>query len=143
MPLSEVLPSLQRGVIDGTMSATGIFVAFKMNDAVKTITITNDTHLVSYAAVSKVWLEKLPADLQKIVRDVGREVQVGNVAWEVEFNALQGKRWEELGGTLHTLPSEDLKKMAELLASVGDDVSKDQPEVIDMLKRMRAVTARH
>lgn len=143
MPLSEVLPSLQRGVIDGTMSATGIFVAFKMNDAVKTITITNDTHLVSYAAVSKVWLEKLPADLQKIVRDVGREVQAGNVAWEVEFNALQGKRWEELGGTLHTLPAEDLKKMAELLASVGDDVSKDQPEVIDMLKRMRAVTARH
>jgi TRAP-type C4-dicarboxylate transport system substrate-binding protein len=143
MPLSEVLPSLQRGVIDGTMSGTGIFVAFKMNDAVKTITITNDTHLVSYAAVSKVWLEKLPADLQKVVRDVGREVQVGNVAWEVEFNALQGKRWEELGGTLHVLPAEDLKKMAELLASVGDDVSKDQPDVIDMLKRMRAVTARH
>ena len=97
-----------------------------MNDAVKTITITNDTHLVSYAAVSKVWLEKLPADLQKIVRDVGREVQAGNVPWEVEFNALQGKRWEELRrGTLHTLPSEDLKKMAELLDSVGDDVSKD------------------
>jgi TRAP-type C4-dicarboxylate transport system substrate-binding protein len=143
LPLNEVLPSLQRGVIDGTMSGTAIFVAFKMNDAVKTITITNDTHLLSYATVSKVWFDKLPADLQKIVRDTGRDVQVKNGAWEPGFNALQGKRWEELGGTIHMLPPEDLKKMAELLTSVGDDVSKDQPGVIDMLKRMRAVVAKH
>ena len=143
LPLNEVLPSLQRGVIDGTMSGTAIFVAFKMNDAVKTITITNDTHLVAYAAVSKVWLDKLPADLQKIVRDVGREVQVKNAVWEAEFNALQGKAWEKLGGTIHMLPPEDLKKMAQLLNSVGDDVSKDQPGVIDMLKRMRAVVAKY
>lgn len=143
MPLNEVLPSLQRGVIDGTMSGTAIFVAFKMNDAVKTITQTNDTMLVSLAVVSKVWFDKLPADLQKIVTQTGREVQIKNSAWEKDFNKLQGQRWVELGGQMHTLPPEDLKKMAELLASVGDDVGKDQPAVLEMLKRVRAVAAKH
>ena len=67
LPLNEVMPSLQRGVIDGTMSGTAIFVAFKMNDVAKTITVTNDTMLVSLAVVSKVFLDKLPPDLRKIV----------------------------------------------------------------------------
>src|SRR6185503_5891330 len=46
LPLNEVLPSLQRGVIDGTMSGTSVFVSMKFNDVVKTITVTNDTMLV-------------------------------------------------------------------------------------------------
>ena len=76
MPLNEVLPSLQRGVIDGTMSGTSVFVAFKFNDVVKVITVTNDTMLVSLAVVSKVWLDKLPPDLRKVVIDTGRATQV-------------------------------------------------------------------
>jgi TRAP-type transport system periplasmic protein len=143
LPLNEVLPSLQRGVIDGTMSGTAIFVAFKMNDAVKTITVTNDTVLVSLAVVSKVWYDKLPPDLQKIVVDTGRQVQIQNSAWEKEFNKVQGQRWVELGGQMHMLPPEDLAKMAELLKSVGDDVSKDQPPVLELLKQVRAVAAKH
>jgi TRAP-type C4-dicarboxylate transport system substrate-binding protein len=143
LPLNEVLPSLQRGVIDGTMSGTGIFVAFKMNDAVKTITVTNDTMLVSLAVVSKVWFDKLPADLQKILLDTGRKVQVENVTFEREWNKVQDQRWVELGGQVHTLPADDLAQMAKLLTSVGDDVSKDQPAVLDMLKRVRAVAAKH
>jgi TRAP-type C4-dicarboxylate transport system substrate-binding protein len=143
LPLNEVLPSLQRGVIDGTMSGTGIFVAFKMNDAVKTITVTNDTMLVSLAVVSKVWFDKLPAELQKIVLETGRKVQVENVAFERDWNKVQDQRWVELGGQVHTLPAVDLAQMAKLLTSVGDDVSKDQPAVLDMLKRVRAVTAKH
>ena len=143
LPLNEVMPSLQRGVIDGTMSGTAIFVAFKMNDVVKTMTVTNDTMLVSLAVVSKVWLDKLPPDLRKIVLDVGRETQKRTSAWEKEFSKGLDKAWIDLGGIMHTLPPEDLKKMAELLNSVGDDVSKDQPAVNEMLKRVRAVAAKH
>ncbi len=143
LPLNEVLPSLQRGVIDGTMSGTAIFVAFKFNDAVKTITVTNDTMLVSFAAVSKLWLDKLPGDLQKAVIDTGFDMQAKTHAWEVEFSKGLDKTWTEMGGEIRPLPPEDLAKMAELLNSVGDDVSKDQPEVLDMLKKVRAVAAKH
>ncbi len=65
MPLSEVMPALSQGTIDGTISGTSVFVSLKMNELVKTITVTNDTMLVSLAVVSQVWLDKLPPDLQE------------------------------------------------------------------------------
>jgi TRAP-type C4-dicarboxylate transport system substrate-binding protein len=143
MPLNEVMPALQRGVIDGTMSGTSVFVAFKFNDVVKVITVTNDTMLVSLAMVSKVWLDKLPADLRKIVIDAGRETQMRTHKWEQPFTKTLEAKWKEMGGEMHTLPPEDLAKMRTLLASVGDDVSKDQPAVLDMLKKVRTVAAKH
>ena len=143
LPLNEVMPSLQRGVIDGTMSGTAIFVAFKMNEVTKTMTVTNDTMLVSLAVVSKVFLDKLPPDLRKTVLDVGRETQRRTSTWEQEFSKGLDKAWVAQGGILHTLPDEDLKKMADLLKSVGDDVSKDQPAVKEMLTRVRAVAAKN
>ena len=143
LPLNEVLPSLQRGVIDGTMSGTAIFVAFKMNDVAKTITVTNDTMLVSLAVVSKAFLDKLPPDLRKIVLDTGRAIQKPTHEWEKEFSKGLDKTWVGMGGVMHKLPPDDLKKMADMLKSVGDDVSKDQPAVNEYLKRVRAVAAKN
>ena len=143
MPLNEVLPGLQRGVIDGTMSGTSIFVAFKFNDVVKVITVTNDTMLVSLAVVSKVWLDKLPPDLRKMVVDIGHQTQVKTHKWEQDFSKTLEKKWAEMGGQMHTLPPEDLAKMKTLLQSVGDDVSKDQPAVLESLKKVRAAAAKH
>ena len=143
MPLNEVLPSLQRGVIDGTMSGTSIFVSMKFNDVVKTITVTNDTMLVGIAVVSKVWLDKLPPDLQKMVVSVGHDIQTKAHLWELDFSKGLEKKWVEMGGQMHVLPAEDLAKMKTLLASVGDDVSKDQPAVLESLKTVRAVVAKH
>lgn len=143
LPLNEVMPSLQRGVIDGTMSGTPVFVSFKMNDVVKTITVTNDTMLISMAMVSKAWLDKLPPDLRKMVIDVGRETQVKTSAFAKEFNQTTDKAWQDLGGTIHTISAADQTRMAELLKTVGDDVSKDQPPVLEMLQKVRAVAAKH
>ena len=143
MPLNEVLPSLQRGVIDGTMSGTSIFVAFKFNDVVKVITVTNDTMLVSLAVVSKIWLDKLPPDLRKLVVDTGRSTQVRTHKWEQDFSKSLEAKWKEMGGQIHKLPPEDLAKMAALLKSVGDDTSKDQPAVLELLQKVRAVATKH
>ena len=125
------------------MSGTSIFVAFKFNDVVKTITVTNDTMLVSLAVVSKVWLDKLPPDLRKLVVDVGHETQIKTHLWEQDFTKSLDKKWAEMGGQIHMLPPEDLAKMKTLLQSVGDDVSKDEPAVLETLNKVRAVAAKH
>ena len=143
LPLNEVLPSLQRGVIDGTMSGTSVFVSLKFNDAVKVITVTNDTMLVSVAMVSKVWLDKLPPDLRKIVIDTGRATQIQTNAWEKDFSKTLDKAWNDMGGEIRELPPEDMAKMADLLKSVGDDVSKGDPAVVDLLQKVRSVAAKH
>jgi TRAP-type C4-dicarboxylate transport system substrate-binding protein len=143
MPLSEVMPALSQGTIDGTISGMSVFVGFKMNNLVKVISITNDTMLVSLAVVSQAWLDKLPPDLQKNVLDTAQAIQPKVQAWEVEFTKKLADDWVKMGGQVHTLPPEDLAKMKTLLSGVADDVTKDQPAVHDMLAKVRAVAAKH
>ena len=143
MPLSEVVPALDQGTIDGTISGISVFVACKMNDLLKTLTVTNDTFINSIAVVSKPWLDKLPPDLQKIVLDSGAAVQGKTQAWEFDFSKKLVGDWTALGGSVHTLPADDLAKLKTLLGPVADDVTKNQPAVHDMLQMVREAAAKH
>ncbi|MGC1780823.1 MAG: TRAP transporter substrate-binding protein [Xanthobacteraceae bacterium] len=143
MPLSDVVPALDQGTIDGTISGLSVFVAFKMNDLLKVITVTNDTYIISLAVISKPWFDTLPPDLQKIVIDDGAKVQAKTQAWNVNFTKNLVDTWTKLGGTVHTLPADDLAKLKTLLDPVADQATKDQPAVHDMLQMVRAAVARH
>jgi TRAP-type transport system periplasmic protein len=143
MPLSEVMPALDQGTIDGTISGLSVFVALKMNDLLKVITVTNDTYIIAIAVVSKPWLDSLPPDLQKIVLDIGAVVQAKSQAWEVDFTKELEQKWTATGSTVQSLPPDDLAQLKTLLAPVADDATKDQPAVHDMLQMVRAVAAKH
>jgi TRAP-type C4-dicarboxylate transport system substrate-binding protein len=143
MPLSEVVPALDQGTIDGTISGLSVFVSFKMNDLLKVVTVTNDTFIISIAVVSKPWLDTLPPDLQKIVIDSGATVQAKAQQWEVDFTKKLQDDWAAVGGTVHTLSAADLAQMKTLLDPVGDAVTKDQPAVHDMLQMVRAAAAKN
>jgi TRAP-type C4-dicarboxylate transport system substrate-binding protein len=142
MPLSEVMPALDQGTIDGTISGMSVFVSFKMVDLLKTITITNDAMIVAVAVVSKPWLDTLPPDLQKLVIDTGRAVEPKAQAWQVEFSKQLEKDWTAMGGQVHRLPPEDLAKMKTLLGNTADEVTKANPAVSEMLAQVRAVAAK-
>jgi TRAP-type C4-dicarboxylate transport system substrate-binding protein len=143
MPLSEVMPALDQGTIDGTISGLSVFVALKMNDLLKVITVTNDTYIIAIAVISKPWLDSLPPDLQKIVLDTGAVVQAKAQAWEVDFTKELEQKWTATGSTVQSLPPDDLAQLKTLLAPVADDATKDQPAVHDMLQMVRAVVAKH
>lgn len=143
MPLSEVVPALDQGAIDGTISGLSVFVAFKMNDLLKVVTVTNDTFIISLAVVSKPWLDSLPADLQKIVIDSGAAIQAKTQAWESDFTNKLASDWTAMGGTVHALPSDDLARMKTLLDPVGDEATKNQPAVHEMLQLVRAAAAKN
>jgi TRAP-type C4-dicarboxylate transport system substrate-binding protein len=142
MPLSEVVPALDQGTIDGTISGLSVFVAFKMNDLLKVVTVTNDTFIISIAVVSKPWLDTLPPVLQKAVTDAGTTVQAKAQAWEVDFTKKLASDWTALGGTVHALPTEDLARMKTLLDPVADETTKSQPAVHNMLELVRAAAVR-
>jgi TRAP-type transport system periplasmic protein len=143
MPLSEVMPGLDQGTIDGTISGLSVFVAFKMNDLLKVVTVTNDTFIISVAVLSKAWLDTLPPDLQKIAIDSGAAVQAKTQQWEVDFTKQLVDQWTGLGGTVHTLPDDDQAQLKTLLTPVGDDATKDQPAVHDMLQMVRAAATKN
>jgi TRAP-type C4-dicarboxylate transport system substrate-binding protein len=143
MPLSEVVPALDQGTIDGAISTLSVFVSFKMNDLVKVITVTNDTFIVGMAVVSKPWLDTLPADLQKIVIDSGKAAETRAQAWNTDFIKQLADQWTGLGGTVHMLPADDLAQLKTLLDPVGDETAKDQPAVQDMLQKVRAAASKN
>lgn len=143
MPLSEVMPALDQGVIDGTISGLSVFVSFKMTNLVKTVTVTNDTMLISIAVVSKRWLDTLPPDLRKLVVETGITIQPQVQAWEVQFTNQLAKDWTAMGGNVHMLPPADIAAMDKLLQPVGDEVTKGQPAVQAMLATVRAVAAKY
>ena len=72
---AETLPALQQGMIDGVKSALPAFTSVKFYDAAKYLTTTDDSVLISVGLVSKVWFDKLPADLQKIVIEEGSAIE--------------------------------------------------------------------
>jgi TRAP-type transport system periplasmic protein len=143
MPLSEVVPALDQGTIDGTISGLSVFVAFKMNDLLKVVTETNDTFIISISVVSKAWLDTLPPDLQKIVIDSGAAVEAKTQQWEVDFTKKLKDDWAAVGGTVHNLSPQDSALMKTLLDPVGDSATKDQPAVHDMLQMVRAAAAKN
>jgi len=143
MPLSDVVPALDQGTIDGTISGLSVFAAFKMNDLLKVITVTNDTYIISLAVVSKPWFDTLPPDLQKVVIRAGKDTQAKAQQWNIDFTKSLVETWTKLGGTVHTLPDDDLAKMKTLLAPVADQATKDQPAVHDMLQMVRAAVVKH
>lgn len=143
MALSEVSPALSQGTIDGTISIMSVFVSFKMNDLVKTVTVTNDSMIGSIAVVSRSWLAKLPPELRAAVAASGEAVQPELRRAISEFNDKQNDEWIKLGGLVHKLPAEDIAAMKALLGDTGDEVTKDQPAVREMLTRVRAAAAKY
>jgi tripartite ATP-independent transporter DctP family solute receptor len=143
MPLSEVVPALDQGTIDGTISGLSVFSSMKMNDLIKVITVTNDTYIISLTVVSKAWFDTLPPDLQKVVIQAGKDIQTKAQQWNITFTKSLVDTWTKQGGTVHTLPDDDLAKMKTLLAPVADQATKSQPAVHDMLQTVRAAAAKH
>ena len=138
MDLAEVVPGIQQGVIDGTMSATAVYVNLKFNDIAKVLTEVNDTMIVSVGVVSRPWLAKLPAELRQIVIDEGNKLQPRINPQSRLMDAEMAKRWREAGGELIRLPEADQARVRQLLSGIGEEVTKDNPTVNAFYKRLVA-----
>lgn len=82
MPMPEVPQSIQTGVIDGTMTSREVLQDFKLAESLKYVT-DYPTVVVSFAAVMdrKRW-ERLPADVQQVIEELGPEMAV----WTGEYH---------------------------------------------------------
>ena len=143
MPLNEVVPGLQRGAIDGTMSGTVVYVVFKFNQVGTVLTQTNDTMILSAGLVSKIWLDKLPDDLQKVVLDAGIALQAKTTEFSDTSEQAMVEKWIAEGGELISLPDADLATVRSKLASVGEDVTKDDPALNAFYKKVQATAAKY
>ncbi len=143
MGLQEMITSLQSGVIDGTMSGISIYTNFNLQNVGKVLLETDDTLLVAYICLSKVWLDKLPADLRKIVVDEARKLQ----GWAQETAVAEGKElrkvWKDRGGELVRLPAAEQKELEKRLKPIGVEVTKDNPVLKAFYEKLQTTAAKY
>lgn len=125
MSLPEVLPAVQQGAIDGVSTVLGVFVAFRYYDAAPHILDTALWHLIPISVVSKVWFDRLPADLQKAIVETGAKLEADNYQWQVARIAADRKEWTSKGGTFTKLsPSEQQEAQRRVTAAVQSVLAK-------------------
>ena len=97
LTLADVLPALQQGAIDGSLTTITQYTTLHYLDAAKYVVETGQPYVDTIAVLSKKWVDGLPADLQKIVRDDARKTSTDIVPFVNEFFDAQRKVWTELG----------------------------------------------
>ena len=143
MDLAEVVPGLQQGLIDGTMSATAVYVNFKFNDIGKVITEVHDTMIVSAGGVSRGWLNKLPADLRQLVIDEGAKLQPRVMTHSRALDDAMRKRWTEAGGEFVGLSADEKARVRQLLGGIGEEVTKDNAAVHGFYRRLHGAAQKY
>jgi len=130
----DVLPALQQGTIDGSVSGITVFNAMHFQDAAKYVTEINQPAIFLVVEVSKRWYEALPKDLQEIV---DRDGAAASIAVNAPSGALfekARKAWTDNGGELIGLPADERAEMMKTLSSVGEDVTKPKPQLYEAFK---------
>jgi TRAP-type transport system periplasmic protein len=129
MSLGDVLPAIQQGTIDGADAGMQVFAGMHYIDAAKYITMTGQPTIFVIAEVNRKWYESLPPDLQKIIDQVGAS-EAKKIEPQVEAKTKQArKNWVASGGELIDLPPAEQAQMLTTIASVGEDVSKSNPQL--------------
>lgn len=143
MGLQEMITSLQNGVIDGTMSGISIFTNFNLQNLGKTLLETQDTLLISYASLSKAWLDKLPPDLRKTVIDTTRSLQPWAEQTALDEVAELRKVWLSRGGKIVHLPPDEQAELERRLAPIGAEVTKGDPVLKAFYDKIQSVKAKY
>ena len=143
MTLADVLPALQQGALDGSLTTMTQYTTLHYIDAAKYVTETDQPYVTSIAVLSKRWLDGLPPDLQKIVRDDATKVSAEIVPFVIEFFDAQHKLWTDSGGEVTRLPPQDQAEMMTRIASIGVDLSASKPELNAAVKTVFASAAKN
>ena len=143
MTLADVLPALQQGALDGSLTTITQYTTLHYIDAAKYVVETGQPYVSSIAVLSKKWVEGLPPDLQKIVRDDALKVSTDIVPFINQFFDTQRKVWTDSGGSLTTLPAADQATFMSKISSIGLDVSASKPALNAAIKVVMASAAKN
>jgi TRAP-type transport system periplasmic protein len=144
MSLGDVLPAIQQGAIDASISGLTVFTTMSYQDAAKYITAIRQPYIFIVVELSAKWRASLPPDLQKVVDQAAAEESVAIQAYALQDLAGGTKAWTEHGGEMIELPPDETASMMESMGSVAEDVSKKDPAlaaayktVSDAAKRLK------
>ena len=136
MPLNEVPAALQQGAIDGAASMIDVFLALRVHQTAPYLVPTELWTITSFATVSEIWFESLPADIQQAILDVAAEADAAMFDDQMARMGNNVNLWTEAGGSFTPLPEADQARAIELALGVAEQFLDQNPrfrELFDII----------
>ena len=142
MPLGEVLPAMQNGVVDGAIAGLPVFTTGRYYDVAQDLTVLPESYLIVAAVASTAFLDAIGPERADQVRAAARQALVDANAWNLNaVNAVLGI-WQQNGGRLVTLADADQAGFLQAVDGVLPQASAQNPTLEDEVAFLREVAAR-
>ena len=135
MAWTEALTAFQQGTVEGQENPVNVIHAFKLWESQKHLTMTRHAYAAAIFTMSKQLFDKMPADVQKIVKDSAQDAAVYERAWVAANEARQLDDLKKNGIAVIETPD-----LASFKAGVQSVYSK-YPQYADGLKRIQQALA--
>jgi TRAP-type mannitol/chloroaromatic compound transport system substrate-binding protein len=135
---------LQQGTIDGILGSLPVITAMRYYDTAKYVLETEHATITVMSAVSKVWYDKLPKELQAVIDEFAVKASNDIYPWTTDFNEKQRKVWLDNGGEIIALPKAQRDELMKLMLPIGGEVAGRKPaekELFDLLLKAAEATA--
>ena len=139
LALSEVIPQLQSGGLDGMLAGMPILTAFKYYDVAKYVTDLNFSQILSVNLVNENWFKAQPKDVQDAIRAAGREAEQQAFPWVVDNNKKANEAWIANKGEILKLPAQEQETMMKNFVALGTKIVDGNAGVkkeFDVLKKV-------
>ncbi|GIX14036.1 MAG: ABC transporter substrate-binding protein [Paracoccaceae bacterium] len=141
LALSEVVPALQSGALDGMLVGMPILTAFKYYDIGRHVLDLRFAEIVSVTVVNEGWFQAQPAELREAIRAAGRAAEQRVYPWGVANVERTYRIWTEHGGVITELSEADQARMQKAFAELAERLVSADPAVVAEYRRIRALLA--
>lgn len=139
LALSEVVPALQSGGLDGMLVGMPILTAFKYFDIGKYVTDLRFAEIVSVTVVNEDWFQMQTPDARAAILAAGRAAEQAVFDWGVQNVARTYAVWRENGGEILTLADADQAAMEAQFAELAQTLVCADPAVSAEYERLKAL----
>lgn len=122
MPFMDVVPSLEKGVIDGGVgwNAAAIYL-MNAYDVVKYVTVAPVSGIFVTVSINRDTFDAMPNDIQEIMVDEANQFEANIFAAFQELMVTSYSECESAGIEVYYLPEAELERWRQATASVIDD----------------------
>lgn len=145
IPFTEVVPALQRKVIDAARTSLVVMAGAKFHSVCKFLTIVNDGYIPTAQWFSKIWLNKLPSDLRAIVLKTSRATGDWSSANAQSFVKVKTEEWKKMGAKVTHFSAAEQKIYMDKVRPLGDKLlgKHKNPQVREYYAMLKASAKRH
>ena len=144
MPSNEIYIGMQTGALDAAVTSSTSLISFRLEELSKSLTSARKGSfwfMCEPLMMSKAIFDSLPPDQQKILLDVGAEMEPWGTAEAKKDDELVAKVYSAKGAKVVDLSADDLAKWRKIAETTAwKDFAEKSTESAELLKLARQVS---